>query len=103
MQEEQVLRLHEGMTVEDADGDKVGTVKGIVQPAAVVMRTADTTVQSGGEVYLKVHVGLPLLGKTYYIPSSAIRDVTPDRVILVIDESKLGDQGWDQRPAGIED
>jgi hypothetical protein len=102
MQDDRWLRLHEGMTVEDADGDNIGTVKGIVQPATVAsVQTADTTVQTGGEVYLKVHSGLPLIGKTLYIPSSAVRDVSGDRVILIVDESSVDEQGWDHLPPGV--
>jgi hypothetical protein len=107
MPDDGLLHLREGMTVEDADGDKIGTIKGIVQPAAVVVQATDTTVQSttvqtGGEVFLKVHSGLPIIGKTLYIPSSAVRDVSGDRVILIADESKVDDMGWDQLPPGIE-
>jgi hypothetical protein len=103
MQDDRLLHLHEGMTVEDADGDKIGTIRGIVQPAAVVVQSPDATVQTGGEIYLKVHSGLPIIGKTLYIPSSAIRDVTADRVILIVDESRVDEEGWDQKPAGVDD
>jgi hypothetical protein len=41
------------------------------------------------------------LGKNLYIPASAIRDVTPDRVILQIDETRIDEQGWEERPAWI--
>jgi hypothetical protein len=102
MPDDGLLHLREGMTVEDADGDKIGTIKGIVQPAAVVVQATNTTVQTGGEVFLKVHSGLPIIGKTLYIPSSAVRDVSGDRVILIADESKVDDMGWDQLPPGIE-
>jgi hypothetical protein len=101
MQDDRSLRLHEGMTVEDADGDNIGTVKAIVQPAAMAVQTTDTIVQTGGEVYLKVHSGLPLIGKTLYIPSSAVRDVSGDRVILTVDESSVDEQGWDRLPPGV--
>lgn len=102
MHDDRALRLYEGMTVEDADGDKIGTVRGIVQPATVAARAADPAAQPAGEVYLTVHTGLPLLGKTLYIPGSAIRDVSGDRVILILDKSRVDTQGWDRPPAGVE-
>jgi hypothetical protein len=65
------------------------------------MPTAASNAPSTGDTYLKVHAGLPLLGKNLYIPASAIRDVTDDRVILRLDESRVSAEGWDERPAWI--
>jgi hypothetical protein len=100
MQEQLVIQIREGMPVEDADGDKIGTVRAIHQPVRVVSTTARDPAPSN-EAYLQVHAGLPLLGKTLYIPASAIRDIADDRVILRIDESRVDDQGWDERPSWI--
>jgi hypothetical protein len=98
--EQFVNQIREGMHVEDADGDKVGTVSAIYQPIRVVSTTAGSA-EPAGDACLKVHVGLPLLGKDLYIPASAIRDVTDDRIILRVDETRLGEQGWDERPSWI--
>jgi hypothetical protein len=98
--EQFVNQIHEGMHVEDADGDKIGTVLAIYQPVRVTS-TGFSSAEPAGDAYLKVHVGLPLLGKNLYIPSSAIRDVTADRIILRLDESRVGDEGWDERPSWI--
>jgi hypothetical protein len=100
MQDDLVTRVREHMDVEDADGDKIGTVRAIYQPAKRTSNAAGRA-EVAGEAYLKVHSGLQLLGKDRYIPASAIRDVTTDRVILRIDESRVDEMGWDQRPAWI--
>src|SRR5687768_1020522 len=75
MQEDRFAPIREGMTVEDADGDKVGTVGKIYQPASVTS-TASSTTEPAGELFLKVDTGFLGLGKDQFIPASAIRDVT---------------------------
>jgi len=100
--EQHVNQIHEGMHVEDADGDSIGTVGAIYQPMRVVATTSSAAAQAG-DTYLKVHAGLAFLGKSLYIPVSAIRDVTADRIILRIDETDLDKQGWDERPAWIKE
>lgn len=102
MQEQLVYQIREGMHVEDADGDKIGTVRAIYQPVRLVSTTASDAVPAG-DTYVKVHSGLPLLGTDLYIPSSAVRDVTDDRVILRLDETHVREQGWGERPAWIGD
>ena len=100
MSDQHVNQIHEGMTVEDADGDKIGTVGAIYQPVRVTS-TGLSSAEPVGDAYLKVHAGLTWLGKNLYIPASAIRDVSGDRIILRIDETEVTNQGWDERPAWI--
>ena len=102
MSEQHVNQIYQGMHVEDADGDAIGTVDAIYQPMRVVASTSSGAAQAA-DTYLKVHAGLPLLGKTLYIPAGAIRDVTADRIILRIDENDLDKQGWEERPAWIKE
>jgi hypothetical protein len=97
--EQHVNQIHEGMHVEDADGDAIGTVGAIYQPMRVVATTSSAA--PAGDACLKVHAGLSFLGKNLYIPASAIRDVTADRIILRIDQTDLDKQGWEERPAWI--
>jgi hypothetical protein len=99
MQQDLIIRIHKDMDVEDADGDAVGTVVEVYPPAStqVAFPSADPT----GVGYIKVSAGLFGLGGHWYIPSSAIRNVVDDRVILTIDKSRLGDMGWDERPAWV--
>jgi hypothetical protein len=102
MQDRFFATITEGMTVEDADGDKVGTVGAIYQPAQVVS-TATTAASAATEPVMKINRGLLGLGKHLYIPATAIRDVTTDRIILVSDKTRIDDMGWDQKPAWIDD
>jgi hypothetical protein len=102
VQNDDFARIRTDMEVEDADGDKVGTVTGIYQQTRVAS-TASSATAPPGEAYIKVHSGLPILGKTLYVPADAIRDVTLDRVILRVDETDVDAQGWDQRPPWIEE
>ena len=86
--------IREDMKVEDADGDKVGTVAALCLP--------DGTEAAPGAVaasHIKVSVGLLSLGGHWYIPLSAVRTVVDDRVILNVDQTKLGDLGWDKPAA----
>jgi hypothetical protein len=92
-------RIHEGMKVEDADGDKVGTVGMVFQPVSTPSTTANWS--EPATAYLKVDAGLFGLTKHWYTPASAIREVVDDRVILSVDESRLGDMGWSERPDWI--
>jgi hypothetical protein len=82
------------MQVEDADGDAVGTVDELMLPVGT---------QPGGttpdhEAHIKVKVGIMGIGGHWYIPLSAVRTVVDDRVILDVDQTRLGDMGWDTAP-----
>jgi hypothetical protein len=101
MQHDLMPRIQDGMNVEDADGDTVGTVSQVYPPASsqVALPSADPT----GEGYIKVSADLLGIGGHWYIPSSAIRTVVDDRVILTADRSNLGDLGWGERPAWMHD
>jgi hypothetical protein len=85
-QQDLLMSIREGMTVEDADGDKVGTAAELVPPAGA------------SEAYIKVSVGLLSIGGHWYIPLSAVRTVVDDRVILDVDQTKLEDMGFDKPP-----
>ena len=102
MQDRFFGNIHEGMDVMDVDGDKIGTVDKIFQPAAV-SSTASTTGRATGEPILKLETGFLGLGTDYYVPSSAVRDVTTERVVLGVDKDDLDTTGWNMRPSWIED
>ena len=102
MQDRFARSIHEGMEVVTFDGDKIGTIDAIFQPTAVRSTTARTGV-AAGESLLKVKSGLLGFGSEYYIPTSAVRDVTKDRVILDVEKDKLKSRGWDRRPPWIDD
>jgi hypothetical protein len=102
MQDRFFANIREGIDVVDVGGDKVGTVDRIFQPAAV-SSTASSTAEPAGEPILKVKSGLLGLGTGYYIPASAIRDVTTERVVLSADKDQLDNMGWDARPPWLDD
>jgi hypothetical protein len=100
---EQFFRdITKGMDVYDYNGDKVGTIGGIYQPAAAGPTppgsTASTTAQPAGQFYLKVDTGFLGLGKDLFMPSGAISSVTDDRVSLSVDKDRLDDMGWNRPP-----
>jgi hypothetical protein len=99
--EELNTRIREGMDVEDADGDSIGTVDKVYQPVSAPSTTANWT--EPATAYLKVKTGLFGLGGHWYIPASAVRDLTGNRIILRDDKSHLSEKGWDERPAWIKD
>jgi hypothetical protein len=102
MQDRFFGHIRKGMDVMDVDGDKIGTVDEIFQPAAV-SSTASTAGEATGEPILKVETGILGLGTDYYVPSSAVRDVTTERVVLGIDKDELDAMGWDTRPRWLND
>jgi len=102
MQDQFFGNIHEGMEVVDVDGDKVGKVDKIFQPATV-SSTASSTGEVAGQPILKIETGILGLGKDYFIPANAVRDVTTERVVLSVDKDDLDNMGWDTRPPWIED
>jgi hypothetical protein len=104
MQDRSFGNIREDMDVVGADGDTVGTVARIIQPVAV-SSTASSTAEPAGELILKVESGILGLGTTYYIPTSVVRDVTTERVVLSVDKDDLDNarMGWDTYPPWLKD
>ena len=104
MQNRSFGNIREGMDVVGVDGSKVGTVDGIVRPAAV-LDAVDETAEPAGEPILKVEAGILGLGTEYYIPASVVRDVTTERVVLSVDKDDLDNarMGWDTYPPWLKD
>jgi hypothetical protein len=94
--------LREDMDVIDANGDKVGTIGRIYQPAAVPSTTS-TVANPASQAYMKVDTGFLGLGKDLYIPADVISDVTADRVFLNMDKDHFDAMGWDHKPDFIRD
>lgn len=93
-------RLEPGMDVCDVDGNKFGTIE-----RAYRHDMGSTSAQEAGGVgtmtqapVLQVKSGLLGLGKHYYIPFSAIQDVTTDCVFVGQAKDRLHEMGWDVRP-----
>jgi len=97
MQQDMTTRIRDGMDLEDADGDPIGSISKVYYP------TSMTSTDPAGDAYLQVGAGLFGLTGHWYIPMIAVRDVVDNRVILREDRSKLSDLGWDQKPEWITD
>ena len=96
--------IREGMDVVGVDGNKLGTVDRIVQPAAVSDAVGEPA-ESAGEPFLQVESGMLGLGTKYFIPASVVRDVTTERVVLSVDKDDLDNarMGWDTYQPWLKD
>lgn len=96
-------QIRPGMAIEDADGDSVGEIAEILQPTQATVAPAGIAAAVTQAVMKVDNRGWLGLGSTLYIPVSAVRDVSGERVILVADESQREKLGWDQKPAWVND
>ena len=78
--------IREGMDVYDVDGDKIGSVD---------------EVAGGGAGYMKVSTGPLGLGKDWYIPFNAVREVRSDGIYLGADKDDADRLGWNARPTAV--
>jgi hypothetical protein len=101
MQEQRYLgRLEPGMDVCDVEGHKFGTIErayrhDVAQASAAEPSAIGTMTR---EDILQVKTGLLGLGKHYYIPFSAIQDVTSECVFVNESKDHIDQMGWDVRP-----
>src|SRR5829696_3751719 len=80
-------QIHEGRTVYDRDGDKIGTVEELLG--------------SGAASSLRVSTGFLGLGHDLYVPTSAVARLDADgNIYLDADKDELEGMGWDAAPAG---
>ncbi len=78
--------VRQGMDVYDVDGDKVGSVEEVAE---------------SGAGYMKVSTGFLGLGKDWYVPFSAVREVRSDAVYLSADKDDADRLGWDAPPTAV--
>ena len=76
--------IDKGFDVFDSTGDKVGTVKEVF-----------------GTSHFHTDAGLLGLGKDFYIPFSAIRELRGRELYLNTSKDQLGSMGWDKKPSGL--
>jgi hypothetical protein len=101
MEEQRYLgRLEPGMDVCDLDGNKFGSIERAFRHEMATVGAAES---SGigtmtREDILQVKTGLLGLGKHYYIPFSAIQDVTSGCVFIDQPKDRIDDMGWDIKP-----
>jgi uncharacterized protein (TIGR02271 family) len=75
-------QVHEGMDVLDRNGEKIGK--------------AGETMPDGRSFNLDT--GFLGIGKEYYVPFDAIREVQENSIYLTVAKGQLDRLGWDQRP-----
>jgi hypothetical protein len=101
MQEQRYLgRLEPGMDVCDVDGNKFGTIERAFRNEMAPLGTSEAGAVGTmtREDILQVKTGLLGLGKHYFIPFSAIQDVTSGCVFVDQSKDRIDDMGWDVRP-----
>ena len=105
MQEQRYLgRLEPGMDVCDVDGNKFGTIERAYRNEMAPVGAAESSGVGTmiREEILQVKTGLLGLGKHYYVPFSAIQDVTSGCVFVNQSKDRIDDMGWDVRPDYLE-
>ena len=101
MQEQRYLgRFEPGMDVCDVDGNKFGTIERAFRHEMAPVDDAEAAAVGTmtREDILQVKTGLLGLGKHYFIPFSAIQDVTSGCVFIDQSKDRIDDMGWDVRP-----
>lgn len=96
--ENMVQQAREGMSVQTADGQKLGKVKQVwfgIDPTASDPR-CDEDICSR----LEVHQGF-LKHTVMYIPSNAIANVDSGHIVLNVDMSAVGEHDWLKQPHWI--
>ena len=97
-------RLEPGMDVCDINGDKIGTLNRVYRHQLAGVEAGGGGVATAPmEEILEVKTGLLGLGKHYFVPFSAIEDVTTGCVFLKKDKDAVHHQGWDQRPPYLDE
>jgi hypothetical protein len=110
MQEARYLgRLEPGMDVCDVDGNKFGSIARVYRHELSAMGgETETPAQTGvgtmtRDEILEVKTGLLGLGKHFYVPFSAIQDVTSGCVFINQPKDAVDQQGWDTKPDYLEE
>jgi hypothetical protein len=88
-------RITSGMDLYDRDANKVGTIAQVHRRpgTGMAVETPDGTIE--------VKTGFFGLGKHFYIPFSAVRDLTEDGVFLSTTKADMPD-AWQTRPADLD-
>jgi hypothetical protein len=100
MQERYLGKLEPNMSVCDHSGEKIGSIARVYRyEMAAVGGTEEAAAAPPHEEVMEVKTGLFGLGQHYYIPLSAIEDVTEGGVILSVNHGELDQRGWSEKPA----
>jgi hypothetical protein len=103
-QERYVGRIVPDMEACDINGDKIGTVAHVYRHE---FAGAGVSGASGGglpaEDVVEVKTGFLGLGKHFYIPTSAIQEVTQGSVFVSKAREELSATGWDRKPDHLDE
>jgi hypothetical protein len=102
MEEPDLSRIEHGMDVCDIEGSKLGTVARVYRYSNAAVSSAAAATRPGEDI-VEVKTGLLGLGKHYYIPMSAVRDVTDGGVFLVGGRDEIDLVSWQEKPAYLEE
>lgn len=91
-------RIMPGVEVFDADGQRVGRVSHLHEhdPAA-----ASAAPGTPGDGVFEVKTGFLGIGKHYYIPFSAVKDVTVGGIFLTKAKPDFDAAGWRNKPQSV--
>jgi len=100
MQERYIGRLEPGMDMCDIDGVKIGTIGHVYRHAYTTAGTSETSnvATAPGDDIIDVETGLFGLGKHYWVPFSAIHDVTSGCVFVSKRRDDVDGLAWDTKP-----
>jgi len=99
MQDRYIGRLEPGMDVCDLDGEKVGTIGHVYRHEQASVTAGESNVASmPREDIIEVKTGVFGLGKHYYVPFSAIQDVTTGCVFVNQRKDDVDTLSWDVKP-----
>jgi hypothetical protein len=103
-QERYVGRIVPDMDACDINGDKIGTVAHVYRHE---FAGAGVSGASGGgspaEDVVEVKTGFLGLGKHFYIPMSAVQEVTQGSVFVSKAREELPTTGWERKPAHLDE
>ena len=97
MREWGIGAIQPGLEVCDRDGETIGDVAHLLH-----VGSGDEDQVVGGDI-IEVKTGLLGLGTHYYIPVSAVEEVTAAAVVLNRRRAEFAELGWDTKPAHTED
>jgi hypothetical protein len=100
MREWDISAIRPPFDVWDTNGEPIGVVAHVYTPA---LAASGIDRSSLGESIVEVKTGLLGLGTRYYIPESAIADVSDSGVVLTVAHSALDGLGWQTKPAELND
>jgi hypothetical protein len=93
---EGALQVAPSMEVYDTFDQKLGAVAHVHEVAAPPGEVP------GSADIIEVRTGFLGLGRHLFIPRSALRGVTEDRVFVAASREEIQRHGWDERPAAVD-